>query len=109
MTPRRKTSKKRSAASSSAKRPESTVLYLDESIFSPVLCDALESAGVAVRRPGIDIAFGTPDEVWLQKAGAERWIVLMRDQRIRHRALEIQSLREARVGAFVFSGGEATA
>jgi tRNA G37 N-methylase TrmD len=33
----------------------------------------------------------------------------MRDQRIRYRALEIQSLNEAGVGAFVLTAGQATA
>ena len=33
----------------------------------------------------------------------------MRDQRVKHRALEIQSLRDARVGAFVLTAGQATA
>jgi hypothetical protein len=93
MTPRRKTSRKRSAASSSAKRLESAVFYLDESIYSRILSEELERVGVLLRRPGIDIPFGTPDAIWLAKAGAEGWIVLMRDQRVRHRALEIQALR----------------
>ena len=35
--------------------------------------------------------------------------MLMRDQRVRHRVLEIESLREARVGAFVLTAGQATA
>jgi hypothetical protein len=69
----------------------------------------LKSAGVTVRRPGKDIEFGTRDEGWLATAGAEGWIVLMRDQRVRYRTLEIQSLREARVGAFVLTAGQATA
>lgn len=62
-----------------------------------------------VRRPGADIPFGTPDATWPAAAGAQKWIVLMRDQRIRHRTLEIQSLRDARVGAFVLTAGQATA
>ena len=33
----------------------------------------------------------------------------MRDQRVKHRTLEIQSLRDARVGAFVLTAGQATA
>jgi hypothetical protein len=33
----------------------------------------------------------------------------MRDQRVRYRTLEIQSLRDARVGAFVLTAGQATA
>jgi len=109
MTPRRKISRKRSAASSNAKRLESAVFYLDESIYSRTLGEALEQAGVVVRRPGVDVPFGAPDEVWLQTAGAQGWIVLMRDQRVRHRVLEIQALRSARVGAFVLTAGQATA
>jgi hypothetical protein len=33
----------------------------------------------------------------------------MRDQRVRHRPLELESLRIAGVGAFVFTAGQATA
>jgi len=33
----------------------------------------------------------------------------MRDQRVRHRALEVNALRAARVGAFVLTAGQATA
>jgi hypothetical protein len=73
------------------------------------LSEALIAAGMTVRRPGIDIPFGTHDQEWLAIAGAQGWIVLMRDQRVKHRALEIQSLRDARVGAFVLSAGQATA
>jgi hypothetical protein len=64
---------------------------------------------MSVRRPGIDIPFGTPDATWLATAGVKGWIVLMRDQRIRHRTLEIHALRDAKVGAFVLTAGQATA
>ena len=33
----------------------------------------------------------------------------MRDQRVRHRPIEIDALRNARVGAFVLAAGQATA
>jgi hypothetical protein len=93
----------------SAKPPEKTVFYLDESIYSRVLFEVLQSAGVTVKRPGIDVPFGTRDEEWLTTAGGKGWIVLSRDQRVRHRTLEIQSLTEAKVGAFVLAAGQATA
>jgi hypothetical protein len=109
MTPRRNASRKRSAASSSAKRLESAVFYLDESVYSRVLLEALDRAGVSVRRPGIDVPFGTLGAVWLGKVGAEGWIVLMRDQRVRHRTLELQALADAKVAAFVLTAGQATA
>ena len=35
--------------------------------------------------------------------------MLMRDQRVRHRQLEIEALRDAGVAAFVFTAGQATA
>ena len=93
----------------SAKRLEWAAFYLDESIYSRVLYEELERAGVRVRRPGVDIAFGTPDATWLATAGDRGWIVLMRDQRVRHRALEMEALTAARVGAFVLTAGQATA
>jgi hypothetical protein len=64
---------------------------------------------VQVRRPGVDIPFGTSDATWLSTAGSKGWIVLMRDQRVRHRALEMQALSAAGVGAFVLTAGQATA
>jgi hypothetical protein len=104
-TPRRNTSRKRSAASSNAKPLEAVAFYLDESIYSRALCEALEEAGAVVRRPGVDIPFGTPDATWLSTAGAQVWIVLMQDQRVRQRALEVNALRAARVGTFVLTAG----
>jgi PIN like domain len=106
--PRRR-SRKRSAASSTAKRLESAVFYLDESIYSRVLAEALEKAGAQIRRPGIDVPFGTADAEWLRLVGAQGWIVLMRDQRARHRPLELEALRAARVAAFVLTAGQASA
>jgi hypothetical protein len=55
------------------------------------------------------VPFGTGDATWLRRAGDEGWIVLMRDQRVRYRRLELESLMRAGVGAFVFTGGQATA
>lgn len=62
-----------------------------------------------LRRPGVDVPRGTPDEVWLKTAGQQGWIVLLRDQRVRHRASERTALRDAGVAAFVFTGGQVTA
>ena len=83
MRPRRRTLRKRSAASSTGKLLESAVFYLDESINSRDLYRTLESGGASVRRPGVDIPFGTSDADWLKAAGENNSIVLMRDQRVR--------------------------
>jgi hypothetical protein len=105
----RKPSKKRSAASSTAKLLEQTVFYLDESIYSRVLITAMVGAGAQVRTPADLAGFGASDEEWLPLAAGNGWLVLMRDQRVRYRELEKHALNQAGVGAFVFTGGQATA
>ena len=81
MKRRRRRSKKPSAASSIGKLRSSSVFYLDESIYSRILAEALAAAGVTVRRPGLDVPFGTLDEDWLTLAGQNGWITLLRDKR----------------------------
>ena len=57
-----------------------------------------------------DVAgFGATDEQWLSQVAKPGWLVLMRDQRVRYRRLEKDALTEAGVGAFVYTGGQATA
>jgi hypothetical protein len=105
----RKPSKKRSAASSTVRLLEQTVFYLDESIYSRVLAAAMLAGGAQVRMPADLAGFGAPDEKWLPRAAANDWLILMRDQRVRYRELEKHALRDAGAGAFVFTGGQATA
>ena len=42
----------------------------------------------------------TNDEVWLREAGRRRWIVLMKDDRIRYRPGEQAAVLEAQVACF---------
>jgi hypothetical protein len=42
----------------------------------------------------------TDDEVWLAEAGRRRWIVLMKDDRVRYRAGEARMLLQAGVASF---------
>jgi hypothetical protein len=41
--------------------------------------------------------------------GQQGWIVLMRDKMVRRRRVELESLKAAKVVAFVCTAGEATA
>ena len=43
----------------------------------------------------------TPDEVWLAAAGQHSWIVITKDDRIRHNQAERQAIIDNRVGCFV--------
>jgi hypothetical protein len=109
MARKRKPSKKRSAASSTAKLLEQTVFYLDESIYSRVLAGAIADLGAQVRTPADAAGFGAADAEWLTTVAESGWLVLMRDQRIRYRRLERDALTEAGIGSFVFTGGQASA
>lgn len=103
-------SRRRSVASlTDAKRLKEAVFYLDESIYSRVLLSAMQAAGANVRRVGTDVPFGSSDDVWLGIVGKRDWIALMRDQKVRHRRLEIEALRAHGVAAFAFTGGQETA
>lgn len=106
--PTRKRSGTRSAASSTKRQPEPLVYFLDESLDGPTVATALREAGAAVERATEHFSRGTADEVWLAEAGRHRWVVLTRDKRIRYRQLERLALYEARVRAFVFTGGNVT-
>ena len=69
---------------------------------------ALREAGAIVERHADHFPKGAPDETWLAGAGSRNWVVLTRDKRIRYRQLEKLALTEAKVRAFVFTGGNVT-
>ena len=107
---RRKRLRKRLDANSiAAKRLSSAVFYLDESIYSRRLADAMREAGAQVVTPYEGGLAGSTDESWLAHIGSRRWLALMRDQNIKRRALERRALVSAKVGAFGCTTGEATA
>jgi hypothetical protein len=106
--PRKKRSGTRSAANSTSRPPEPLVFFVDESLDSLTIVEALRSAGATVERLTEHFLKGTADETWLAHAGRHGWVVLTRDKRIRYRQLERLALREARVRAFVFTGGNVT-
>lgn len=89
--------------------PNAPTFYVDESIFSNALVQSLSSAGVAFATVGRDVPPGAADEVWLEICGRRGWVALTRDQRIRYRTLEKRALKDYHVGAFTFTGGQATA
>lgn len=106
--PTKKPSGTPSAANSRSKPPEPLTLFLDESLDSDSIAQALTAAGATVERLTRHLPKGTDDGTWLSFAGARNWIVLTRDKRIRYRRLERLALQAARVRAFVFTGGNIT-
>ncbi len=106
--PTKKPSGTPSAASSISRPPEPLTVFLDESLDSDSIAQALLAAGAIVERLTKHFAKGVDDREWLSLAGSKGWIVLTRDKRIRYRRLERLALQVAGVRAFVFTGGNVT-
>jgi len=98
-----------SAANSGSRPPDPLTLFLDESLDSVSVANALRDAGATVVRHTEQFPRGIADDVWLTYAGENNWVVITRDKRIRYRQLERLALQAAKVRAFVFTGGNVTA
>lgn len=68
----------------------------------------MEAIGARVEHAGVAFPRGIPDEEWLAACGERRWVVLTRDKHIRTRTIEREALQAHGVGAFAFTGGQAT-
>jgi predicted nuclease of predicted toxin-antitoxin system len=90
-------------------RPHSRVapliFFLDRSIGKHMVAEALRHAGVQVAVHDDHFPPNAHDVEWLPSVGERGWIVLTRDKRIRYRSQERTALIQARVRAFVLSGG----
>ncbi|MEO9169669.1 MAG: hypothetical protein ABI282_11690 [Candidatus Baltobacteraceae bacterium] len=76
------------------------VLFVDRSLGSYYVADALRAQGYTVEVHDDHFAPTEKDTTWLRVAGQKKWIVLSKDPRIRKREIEKQQLRKARVHAF---------
>src|SRR5450432_1669191 len=107
MAARRKKSKKRSAGRApSQSRPETFALYLDENLCnSAAILAVLQKLDVPHQLHLSHFERGTPDEIWLPTVGANGWVLLTADKRIRYNFLERKALEMNRVCEFVFASG----
>jgi hypothetical protein len=83
--------------------------FLDRSVGRHQVATALRREGLRVRT--LAEVYGVPadEEVlgveWLQRCGDEGWVVLMKDDRIRYRPAERETLVRAGTRAFCLSSG----
>lgn len=88
-------------------------LFLDRSLGRRQVPDRLRDEGLRVRT--LADVYGIPadqeiaDTTWLERAGRAGWLVLMKDERIRYRAVETAALRRYAVRAFCLANGNLTA
>jgi hypothetical protein len=84
--------------------------FIDRSLGRKHLAEALRDLGLVVHTMasiyGEEQAQRLPDQRWLRDAGANGWIVLMKDDAIRRRPAEREALTEAGVRAFCLTNAQ---
>jgi PIN like domain len=101
MTPRRRKSTKRSAASSKQRRSASVTILVDECLGRYAVPEALKAAGARVLLHSQLFPAGIDDEQWLRALAARRDIsVISKDRQIRRRTLEHEAVIAGRVRLF---------
>jgi hypothetical protein len=106
MAARERRSKKQSA--SSGARPDASefgrvVFFVDRSLRSKYVPEALRAAGARVEIHQGHFSDEAEDVDWLGEAGRRGWIVLTKDDRIRYRTHEVAAIERAGVRAFVLT------
>ena len=71
-----------------------------------MVLEELRKAGLKVEPHQARFRHNTPDTEWLAVVGEKKWIVLMRDQNIGRRPLELEALLQAGVRSFVLVEGQ---
>lgn len=67
---------KKLSASSSRTQPEELTFFVDRSLGTWLVPDALREAGARVEKHADHFAEDCPDQAWLMDVGARGWVVL---------------------------------
>jgi hypothetical protein len=99
--------KLRQQSSTSPNKPhDSTVFFVEASLGSTKVCDQLRTVGANVEKHTDHFKEDERDSVWLRDVGTRGWVVLMKDERVRHRAVELEALIQGEVAVFVLANGQ---
>jgi len=99
-------SKKQSNTSAHYQRQlRRTTFFLERSFGGNLILEELRKAGAKVEPHNKHFRHDTQDEQWLEVVGEKKWPVLMRDQMIGRRRLELDALLDAGTKAFVLVQG----
>ena len=84
-------------------------LFLDRSLGRRQVPDLLRAAGLRLRTLSEVYGIPTDEDVadvdWLELAGTQGWVVLMKDERIRYRPAERRAVVDHKVMAFCLTSG----
>jgi hypothetical protein len=93
-------------------QPEPPELFVDRSLGSHLLPDALRQAGFVVHTLasvyGEQEAQRVSDEDWIERAGQMDWVVLTKDDAIRRRSAEIAAVEANGVRMFCLTNARMT-
>lgn len=101
-------SKKGSGASYVSKSPHDLVLFADKCLGLNVVPEALRALGFTVERKTDHFPQDTADSVWLEEVGKKGWIVLSKDQSLRHNHIEIVALLKSNTHSFILTSASLT-
>src|SRR5258707_7234289 len=102
----RKSKKRSSTSTPKEKQLRRTTFFLERSLGGSLVLEELRKAGVKVEPHQARFRHNTPDIEWLAVVGEKKWVVLMRDQNIGRRPLELEALLQAGVRSFVLVEGQ---
>ena len=88
--------------------PEPWVFFLDRSLGSRLVADALRVRGEIVEAHDAHFAKDAADVEWLGAVGRKGWVVVSKDDRIRLNEVERMALTEAGVAAFFLGRSDLT-
>lgn len=88
--------------------PDLPTLFIDRSLGKHVVGAAIRAVHRKVLLHDDVFRQDEPDDLWLARAGAENWIVLTRDKRIRYNPAERKAIIDCNARVFVFTGGNVT-
>ena len=99
--------KRRSGASYRSRLLEPLELFLDRALGKYSVAEALRKVdNVKVHIHEDHFQIDESDHIWLPKAVANGWVILTKDKRIRHRALERDALISAGAYSFILTSGD---
>jgi predicted nuclease of predicted toxin-antitoxin system len=82
--------------------PPEPVFFVDRSLGSRKVVDALRAAGALIEAHADHFKAAAPDEEWLAVAGARDWVVLTKDS-LKERPNEMRAVAAANLRVFVLT------
>ena len=93
-----------SAGQREAKRLGSLTFFLDHQIGRYVVAKMLCAAGARVEVHLEHFAGNTPDHEWIPEVGRRGWVLITKDQNIRHNPIERAAYTAAKLRGFIVTG-----